>query len=138
MSKFSGMARVDGSRAKNAALNCICFIERYRNVMFEEDVQSVMGKFTILDWMLSDICSIVPFFSLLKGKRSLTREEAINYIFKTKKYYDYDESYDLATDIIRLTNSSDDNFVYLNPKQSNIVTVFSKFNQEDITGNLEI
>ena len=130
-SVFDGAVRVGCVKAKIAALNCICYIERVRNEDFEEDIQEIMEwEFGLLDILFNDnICiGIKDWFN---GKRNFTRDESIKYIHKTRTVrLNYSDDYIHAEKMVWLADASI-NYVYLNPLQSWIYNTFKDYDPKD-------
>ena len=136
MSRFNGMVKVCNNKARRGALNCICYIERSRNAAFEERVQEFIDNF---DWSDALVTNVMSFTSYMLTSFVITREDVIKYVYS--EWYDglyNDESLYHSHNIMKLVNVSSDGFVYLDPYQSHIISVFHKYDPKDITGDMVV
>jgi len=132
--EFQGMVKVSASKAEKGVMNCLCYVERYRNQEFSNYVDIMMESY---DWTYALLNDHTSIFSWLRGKKSLTREESLCYCREHDWYPAYETSRKEAISIWRLVKASDDGYVYLNPTQAYIVNQFSVFESKDITAELE-
>ena len=135
MSDFNGMAKVRCTEAYSGALNCICFIERYRNAEFEETIQRNMSNISFFGALFNDDISFILW---VLGKKSLDRQESIEYSLKHTWWGEaFSGMYTRSEEIIKLTKATRASHIYLTPDQCNIVYKFRSLDVANITANMD-
>ena len=135
MDNFHGMVSFHSYEyAKQAALNVICFIEKYRNYRFKEELKSNLEPYSFFDAVF---CYDLNPFKWVFGKKVRTYKEALE---TTRDNFDkkmHEEEFNAAIDIICL--SLNYNFtMFITPMQSRLIHMFGDFLREEINLGINI
>ena len=134
MSKsFEGMVEVNATIVYNAALACICYIERKRNIIFKDTVDDLLNNPPIVRWYHDNyhwqFNRLFRSYPLVTNRKEAEQLERKYHRWYTPEWQSYkDKEYETSMDMINLMHNK---IVYVSPDQGNIINKYYEGDYDD-------